>query len=437
MWSNWPRPGTPHAPLGHDYGGGFRALLQEHAPDVLKRLGEVGAPAWDWGASRPGDERCSEDDELIGFLSRRAVLEGILRQAVEAEPTVELHMGCQVTGLLSEASAMERVPRVVGVRLRGGCEIRAESVVVAGGRSLPIQRWLEAIGVPPALEESKASGFRWYTRFFRIHPRAGEDPILAAQFLTVTDLRYLIYVFAGADQGTFFVEFAAPVWDHELRGLHQESVFMAVARALPEGPAALDPERATPIGPVAAFGQEYNRLRSFIRDEHPLALGLHVIGDTRCTTHNIYGWGIGMAFGEGVTLADILCNHRGDAVAQALAFEEQWGNEVAGRYRLSLELDRARVRDYRGEAKWAPDDAGEGFIQTVVVPAASEDAEIFRALKRRGGQLDPVGALGRNSALLERARSLAAIRTPSVPKAPPGPAREEILRVIAAARTGA
>jgi hypothetical protein len=170
-----------------------------------------------------------------------------------------------------------------------------------------------------------------------------------------------------------------------------------------------------------------------MRDGRPLALGLHVIGDARCTTHNHYGWGVSLAFGEAVTIADVLTTHRGDPIAQANAFEEQWGDEAAGRRRLATEFDRAHKRDYRGEPKWDPDDGGEGFIQSVVVPAAREDPEIFRALRRRGLQLDPVDALAKNTAVHERARALAAVRPPTTPKPTPGPTREELLRVIATA----
>jgi 2-polyprenyl-6-methoxyphenol hydroxylase-like FAD-dependent oxidoreductase len=371
---------------------------------------------------------------MIGFLSRRSSVEGILRQAVEAEPTVEVRRDCYLTGLVAEPSTIDGVPRMVGVRARDGSEILAESVVVAGGRSIPIQRWLEAIGVQPVEEESEASGFQWYTRFFQILPRDGEDQVLAGRFAELTDLRYLIYDYFGGDNGTFCLEMCVPVWDHDLHQLHDESVFMAVARALPKGPVSLDPDRVTPIGPVAPFGQESNRLRRFMRDGRPLALGLHVIGDARCTTHNIYGWGMSLAFGQAVTIADLLNEKHGDPIGQAVAFEERWGDEVAGRRQLSMEFDRPRIRDYRGEPKWDPDDDGEGFIQSVVVPAANEDPEIFRALRRRGQQLDPVGALAKNTALHERARALAAVRAPTEPKPTPGPTREELLRVIAAAR---
>ncbi len=434
MWSDWPRPGTPHAPLGHGFNGSFRRLLRDRAPDVLRKFEAAGMPLKDWGEDRPGDDRRPEDEDMIGFLSRRASVEGILRQAVEAEPTVEVRRGCHLTGLLSERSSLDGVPRMTGVRAREGSDIPAEAVVVAGGRSMPIHRWLEAIGVQPVEEESEASGFQWYTRFFQIHPRDGEDLDLAGKFAELTDLRYLIFDYFGGDRGTFCLEMAVPVWDHELHVLHDEAVFMAVARALPAGPVSLDPDRVTPIGPVAPFGQEYNRLRRFMRDGRPLALGLHVIGDALCTTHNIYGWGVFLAVGQAVTIADILTKYRGNPMAQALAFDERWGAEVAGRRDLSAEFDRARIRDYRGEPKWDPDDGGEGFIQTVVAPAASEDPEIFRALRRRGMQLDPVAALAKNKALHERARALVAVRAPATPKPTPGPSRDELLRVIEAAR---
>ena len=179
MWSAWPRPGTPHARLGHAFLPGFHALLQRRAPDVLEDLRGAGALFHDRSRDLPGARR-PEDAELVSIRARRAVMEGYLRRAVEAEPTVELRAGCGVAGLLAEAPTAGGLPRVVGVRLRGGGEIGAESVVVAGGRRTPVQLWLAAIGARPAAEESEGCGFQWYTRFFRLHPRAGEDATVVA-----------------------------------------------------------------------------------------------------------------------------------------------------------------------------------------------------------------------------------------------------------------
>lgn len=433
MWSSWPRLGTPHAALGHCFLPGFRALLRERAPDVLRRLWEAGAQPLDFSAGMPGDERRPEDAELTGIMCRRAVLEGILRQAVEAESTVELRAGWRAAGLLAEPSSLDGVPRVVGVRTRDHGAIVAESVVVAGGRRLPIQRWLEEIGAQPPVEEAEGCGFQWYTRYFRLLPRAGEDYTVAMQITTVSDLRWVKYSFWGADAGTFCVEFGVPIWDHELHTLHQEAIFMAAARAMPEGPNWLDPERSTPIGPVAAMGQEHNLLRQFMHEGMPLALGLHVIGDARCRTNSDYAWGAGLAFAEAIALADVLAEWRDDAMAQAAAFEARMGEEITGRYGWSLARDRACLRAYRGEPAWDPSDGGEGFIGAVVFPAADEDAEIARAVSRHLFQLDPADALAQNSAVLERARQIAATKA-LVPQRPSGPTREDVLQIIAAAR---
>jgi hypothetical protein len=68
-----------------------------------------------------------------------------------------------------------------------------------------------------------------------------------------------------------------------------------------------------------------------------------------------------------------------------------------------------------------------------VFPAADEDAEIARAVRRHLFQLDPADALERNSAVLERARQIAATKA-LAPQRPPGPTREDMLQIIAAAR---
>jgi 2-polyprenyl-6-methoxyphenol hydroxylase-like FAD-dependent oxidoreductase len=431
MWSAWPRPGTPQARLGHGFYPGFCQLLQERAPDVLQRLWDTGAPPLDWTTRMPGDKRRPEDAELTGLMCRRPVVEGILRQAVEAEPTVELRAGCPVAGLLAASSALDGIPRVIGVRTKDYSAIAADSVVVAGGSRLPIQRWLEEIGAPPPTEEAEACGFQWYARHFRLHLRPGEDHTVMTQLTTGGDLRWLKYAYWGMDQGTFGVEFGVPIWERALHALRQEQIFMAVARVMPEWPTWIDLEHCTPIQPVAAMGQEHNRLRQFTRTGYPLAVGLHVIGDTRCQTNSAYGWGAGLAFAEAVVLADVLAEWPGDAVAQTQAFEARMGEEIAGRYRLSSVLDRACLRAYHGEPAWDAGESSARFIETVVAPAASEDAEVFRAVKRRLFQLDPVAALAGNAAVHERARQIAVTRPPTPPS---GPTREEVLQIIAAAR---
>lgn len=428
MWSAWNRPGIPQARLGHTFLPGFRLALRVHAPDVLDRLVAAGAPLIDFSKDIPGGECQRADAELTAIMCRRPVLEGILRQAVEAEPTVELRAGCDVVGLVAEPSTMTGVPRVVGVRTRGG-SVEAETVVIAGGRRVPVQRWFEAIGAQAPEEESEGCGFVAFTRFFRIHLRPGEDHCVSTKLTVEGDLGYMHYEIFGADQSTFCVELLPPVWDRELRGLRHERAYMAVARALPESAGWLDPERATPIGPVAAMGEERNRLRRFVSDGRPLALGVHVIGDALCQMNSAYAWGSGSALAAAVTLTDVLREHPGDPEAQALAFEARNAEEITGRFELSRARDRAFRRSRHGEPEWDRTQ-GDGFLHTTVVPAAEEDPDVFRAVMRWEMQLEPANALAENTVILDRARAVMAAREPE-PTPPPTPSREAVLDLIA------
>jgi 2-polyprenyl-6-methoxyphenol hydroxylase-like FAD-dependent oxidoreductase len=370
MWSGWERTGIPQWRLGHTFRSGFRTLLSERAPDVLERLLAAGAPLVDFSDEMPGDERRPEDADMSAIMCRRAVLEGILRQVVQAEATVELRPGCDVAGLVAEPSPMPGVPRVIGVRTRNGEVIRATSVVISGGRRVPLPRWLESIGASPLEEFAEGCGLVCYTRFFRIHLRPGEDHRVSTQLAVERETDSLKYEIFGADQSTFCVELAPPVWDREFRGLRHESTHMAVARALPEIEDWLDETRATPIGPVSAMGQEHNVLRRFVRDGRPLALGLHVIGDARCQLHSQYAWGSGIALASAVTLTDVLGEHPGDAEAQILDFEDRLAGEIEGRHRFSRARDRALQRAFRGEPEPAHADGSEDSIVHTVFPAA-------------------------------------------------------------------
>jgi 2-polyprenyl-6-methoxyphenol hydroxylase-like FAD-dependent oxidoreductase len=430
MWYGWERPGIPQARLGHTFLAGFRSLLAERAPDVLERLLAAGAPLVDFSQGIPGKDRRAEDAEMSSIMCRRHVLEGILRQAVQAEAAVELRAGCDVVGLTAEPSTMAGVPRVVGVQTRDHGAVGAASVVIAGGRLAPIGRWLEAIDARPPEETAEGCGLVCFTRFFRINREAGEDHRVSTRLTVEGSLGFMTYEIFGADRGTFCVELIPPAWDHDLRELRHEDAHMAVARTLPESTGWLEPARATPIGPVAAMGQERNTLRRFTRDEHPIALGLHVIGDARCQTNSLYAWGSCNALAGAAALVDVLIEHPGDAEAQALDLEGRIGEELAGRHAYAVARDRALQRSYRGEPRWEDTDHDREVILRTVIPAAQQDAEVFRAVTRWELQLDPADALERNTAPIERARTLATTRKTT--DGASTPTREALLETVAA-----
>lgn len=115
--------------------------------------------------------------------------------------------------------------------------------------------------------------------------------------------------------------------------------------------------------------------------------------------------------------------HPGDPEAQALAFEVRRAPRppVASSSRAHATERSAACRTASPSGATLPD--AHALIHSVVLPAAEEDPDVYRALTRRDLQLDPVGALAENTAVLERARALAATREPKAQAAPTPDAR--------------
>jgi len=432
MWTAWPRPGLPQGGQAHIVQSRFCRELRAHAPDILDRARGAGALSLNSSAWRPGGDPLPEDAELEALYCRRPIMEGLLRQAVAAEPQVEARAGCAVAGLLAERPGQDGLPRVVGVRTRDGTELRAGTVVVAGGRTLPLAAWLRAIGAATPEEIVEDCGLLYYGRTFRVRPTVA-DPAGCAPPFMLHDLGYMHAGIIPQDSGSFFVLLTPSSTERELRVLHREDAFMAAARSIPTLAPWLAPGRSVALGPVGALGRLNNMLRRFVAADRPLALGLFVIGDARCHTNPTAGWGVGLGVSQAFALAELLTEGPADPAARALAFEGRVAEELAGWHRLIVERDRARTRLWQGgqdPPSGSPDEDFEAYVRTVVAPAMAEDPAVFRAAMRRMTQLDAPDALARNTAVLERAETLAAARTPPA-TVPMGPSREELLAILA------
>jgi 2-polyprenyl-6-methoxyphenol hydroxylase-like FAD-dependent oxidoreductase len=432
-WSNWPRPGTPQARLGHSFLGGFRRQLRERLPDVLEALLASGVYEHDASTSMPGEDRQAADAEMVMVMGRRPMLEAALRRAAEAEPTVQVRAGCHIRGLLAEPASRGGVPRVTGIDTESG-PIAADIVVVAGGRAVPVGRWFQAIGAAAPDEQAEGCGSACYTRYFRLLDSDSDDGWAASVPTIHREPGYTVYEFWGADNCTFAAEVSVPVADRPMKRLRETAVWTAAAMALPEGPEWIDPERSQPISPaVEVMGQERNTLRRFVSEGGPLALGVHVIGDARCQTDSLFAWGCGNALMAAAALTDAIAEHPADDAAQALALADAVDLELAGRYAYSVARDRAYGRLLRGERRWDTMTAGIGLIDGVLWPAAYEDAEVYQAVQQWELQLDPAADLEANAAVIERART-AVGDTQEPPLDDDGiPTREQLLEAMAAA----
>jgi 2-polyprenyl-6-methoxyphenol hydroxylase-like FAD-dependent oxidoreductase len=433
-WSNWPRSGIPQARLGHAFFPGFGRQLRQRLPDVLDSIVADGVPQLDavkkWMPDAP---RRPEDDELCMLMARRPVIDAGLRRAAAAEPTVEVLAGCQVTGLLADSTTRGGLPRVTGVDTANG-GIPADLVVIAGGRSVPVSRWFQAIGAAAPSEKAEGCGFACYTRYFR--PLGADDQMQTGQWLTIREPGYMVYAIAGADNGTFCAEIAVPVSDRPMKQLREPAVWTAAAMALPEVGEWITSQRSQAISPgVEVMGQERNTLRGYVKDGRPLALGVHVIGDARCQTDSLFAWGCGDALMGASALADAIAEHPADDEAQALALAAVVDAELADRYAYSVARDRAYERVRRGQPKWDTMETGVGLIDGVLLRAADHDADIFRAVWRWDLQLDPANHLETQHDLIERARTLLGDDAHTEPPIDTDgiPSREQLLEAMAAA----
>jgi 2-polyprenyl-6-methoxyphenol hydroxylase-like FAD-dependent oxidoreductase len=404
MWSSWPRRGTPQARLGHTFLAGTRALLAARLPDVLDAMLDAGAQPWDLADEVPGEPQ-PEDAELTSIMVRRPVFEGVLRRICERESSVVIHRGVAVTGLVTESDTTSAIPRVVGVELRDGPGVGADVTVVAGGRSLPIVRWLSEIGCEAPRTESDPCGFNCYTRYFRLRDPAEKTATRQLRFHH--EPGYGVAELIGADNGTFATEIAMPTADRDFHALRDPAIWMAVARSVPPWREWLDPQRSEPITPtVDIMGQERNTNRQFAWDGRPLALGVHVIGDARCQTDSLFAWGCGNALLAATALTDAVAGHAHDAVSQALVLEDAVETELYGRYVHARERDRTTMQRLSGNEP--PSHSVTRIIDEVLYPATKRDNVVYRAVMRWELQLDPANALADNHEVIQRARSITA-----------------------------
>ena len=302
MWAGWKRPGIPQASLGHTFLRAPQAARGARSGRPATALGRGCAPG---GLRKGGIRRIAPpgDVELHAIICHRPVLEGILRQAVEAEPTVDLRCGCDVVGLVArEPSRLASIPSVAWVPEEPSATAgwRQGRSWVASGQPLP--RY--SAGCRAHRRPGRRRGVR----------RAGVGAAHRGSSAPCSDPEKVTPRLNGAHGRP-----TQPLNDYEICGadrveniiikLAPPSLGSRAARAPPRsrappgcrGPCRsasteLDDERSTPIGPVAAMG----RGRAILLqqqpsiDGRPIALNLQrVIGDTRCQTNSHYAWGSG------------------------------------------------------------------------------------------------------------------------------------------------
>jgi len=451
-FASWDRRGAPQARHSHAFLSRLRNGLRARAPDLLERLLASGAYEIRVTDALPAtlDDRSPhpDDDALVLLGCRRTTFEWVLQRAVRAHPAVRWLWGAAVEGLLAEADAGGGPPRVRGVRARraghASEELRADVVVDASGRRSALPRWLADVGAGPVDEDGEECGIFYSSRFYRLRAGAGEPP---REGPIGADLGYMKFAIFAGDSGIFSVTLAASPEDAPLRSVLRPGPFETAARAMPAIRPWIAAERSEPLGGVHGMAMLRNRRRRFSRDGVPLALGVHALGDAAICTNPLYGRGCTLAFVHAWLLADALRRHGDDAWAVAQALDEGTRREIAPWYRAARNQDReARAvaeAERRGEAAASAAAAPGGavdpraFMRSVLreglLPALRTDAVVLRAFLRSFNLLDPPDALLSDGEVMRRVLRAWQERHRRASGEPPGPPREEMLRLLRAA----
>lgn len=437
----WDRRGAPQVRHSHAFLARLRNMLRDDHPELYAQLLAAGATEMRFGDDLPptvvGFERQPEDDDLVMLACRRTTFEWVLRRAVLDHAGVEVRTGVAVVGLI--AADEPGRPHVEGVRLDDGTEVRADLVVVCGGRRSALADWLVELGAPPMTDRVEDTGIVYASRFYRLRegqsypPRTG--PIGG-------DLGYLKYgVFVG-DNGTFSVTLATPVEDDELRKLLADpEVFDATARELVATAPWLD-GRAEPLSDdVHMMAGLLNRWRDFVVDGEPVATGVIPVGDAVLCTNPLYGRGCTTAFWGAHLMAKAVEAFGDDVREAALAYDASLQAEIHPWYRASVEQDaearRVAAALLAGEDPDADQSDPRTFMRGVfrdgLLPATRTDAVVLRAFFRTLNLLSAPDALATDPEVGARVLAVWQERDQRPPEQPLGPAqRSELLALIAA-----
>jgi 2-polyprenyl-6-methoxyphenol hydroxylase-like FAD-dependent oxidoreductase len=436
----WDRRGAPQVRHSHAFLARLRNVLRDRHPDVLEALLDAGATELRFAEGMPDtvEDRTPRpgDDDLVALACRRTTFEWVLRKASLASPGVSLLDGVVVDGLAATDDP-SGLRRVTGLHLADGRTIEGDLVVLANGRRGDVPAWFAAVDAPRVHEDDEDTGIVYWSRFYRL---AGDAPETEGPI--GGDLGYLKFAVFQGDNGTFSVTLATPNEDAALRALSSPDLFDAAAAALqPIGPwlAPGVSEAMTEVHPMAKLR---NRIRRFVVDGRPAALGVVAIGDAHTCTNPLYGRGCSLGIVHAELLADAVAEHPAFDDAFHLAFEAATAREIEPWYKAAVMQDRAQraeahrlLLESRGEAPEPDDDDPEEvqrrFMREVLkeglFPALRTDATVFRAFLRGFNLLSSPDALMQDTEVMAKVLEAYQTRHEREPDPPLGPDRAEML----------
>ena len=425
-WTTWNRPGVVQFRQPHFLQARVRQVLDRELPDIHDALLRTGAasvdplvrlpPAITDRDVRPGDER------FVSVTARRTTTEHVVASIAAAEPRIDVRRGIEAVGLTTKRDGA--TPHVNGIRTAAGEELRADLVVDAMGRNSKLPRWLRDVGLGTMHEEAEDSGFLYYTRFFRT--RDGSIPEVRTPFL-VTPMGSISVLTLPSDRETWSVTIFASSGDRPVKRLRQSETWTAVIGACPLHAHWLAGEPISEVLPMAGVLDRYRRL---VVEGKLVATGVALVADSWACTNPSLARGIALGLDHAARLRDVARAHLGEPREFAEAWDAVTEAEFTPWYRATVVTDRARLAEMElirsGEDAPPPNPDPVAAARARFAPAATRDADVFRAF------LEVVGCLTLPAEVLARAGLVERILevTGSDLPGPPGPSRAELLKLL-------
>jgi 2-polyprenyl-6-methoxyphenol hydroxylase-like FAD-dependent oxidoreductase len=421
-WGSWRRGGVAQFHQPHNTFARFRQVCDAELPGLTDRLLAGGCRWVDYLDPLPPtltDRRPRPGDEALRLVTgRRPVLEAATAAAAQDQPGVTIRRGVRVAGLLSGPSAMPGAPHVTGVRTDAGEELRADLVVDAMGRRTHAADWIAALGGRPPQVQAEDKGFVYYTRYFtgRAQPQRMGPVLMPLGGVSVLTLY--------GDNDTWSVTVFTVTGDAPLKALRHDDGFDRFVRACPLQAHWLDGKPLTGVVPMAGV---LDRIHDYVVDGRPVVTGFAAVGDAWVCTNPSAGRGLSIGMMHAQVLRQVVRGHLDDPATFAQVWHARTDREVAPYYRNQVRADRHRVAEMaalrEGRDPPAPDPTTTRFLA-----AARTDPDVFRGL------IETIQCIALPQEVLARpviAQRIAQLGDDPLP-APPGPDRQQLLRLLAA-----
>ena len=401
--SPWARRGVMQFHHAHAFRPQVGAVLRAETP-----------AAWDaWMAqgAEPVEMPLGDGRTVPGGVrSRRETFERAVRAAALEQPGLEVRLG-HVDGVTTRAG------RAQGVRVDGS-DLEADLVIDASGRSGRVNRHLRAPGI------GGECGIAYVDRVYRLRPGVDTPPMTNAIAWQGNYVGYLVIVFLH-ERGIFSALIIRSTGDRELVALRHTRAFEAAAAAIPGLRAWTDPDVSAAVTDVLPGGPLLNVYRGQRGPSGALALpGLVFVGDSVCTTTPNFGRGLTTSLTQVSELLRLVDVHGRDV--EAIGGELDTWDEAGMRPWVEdhITMDHALAR------RWAGDDIdlSARLPSDVIMMAAAQDPSIGAAVGPYVSMQALPSSLG---AVEERARAV--YRTGWRPQPEPGPTRDALADVVAAA----